>query len=86
MCGWILSAAYALHMAATVAWVGGLTFQSSPASAPHAVAGAAGPRAGLYEALARRFQPMAWLSLAVLIFTGLSQMAAHPATAGFLDD
>jgi len=26
----------------------------------------------------------AWISLAVLVFTGLSQMAAHPSYAGFL--
>jgi uncharacterized membrane protein len=80
---WVLSAAYWLHMAATVAWVGGLLFQSillPPATRglePHA-------RARFYDSLSRRFQPIAWLSLAVLIFTGLTQMAAHPRYAGLL--
>lgn len=83
MNGWVLSAAYTLHMTATVAWVGGLLFQS------FLLPGATRkleplPRARLYAALARGFQPVAWISLAVLIFTGLSQMAAHPSYAGFL--
>lgn len=84
MSGWVLSAAYGLHMAATVAWVGGLTFQSlllpSLTRSLEPLA-----RARFYEALARRFQPIAWLSLAILVFTGLSQMAAHPSYAGFLE-
>ena len=79
----MLSAAYALHMAATVAWVGGLVFQSL--LLPGATRSLEPlPRARLYAALARRFQPVAWISLAVLVFTGLSQMAAHPSYAGFL--
>lgn len=71
-------------MAATVAWVGGLTFQAlllpSVTRSLEPLA-----RARLYETLTRRFQPIAWLSLAILIFTGLSQMAAHPSYAGFLE-
>lgn len=83
MSSWVLSAAYTLHMTATVAWVGGLVFQSL--LLPGATASLEPlPRARLYAALARRFQPVAWISLAVLIFTGLSQMAAHPSYAGFL--
>ena len=80
---WVLSATYALHMAATVAWVGGLVFQSL--LLPGATRSLEPlPRARLHAALARRFQPVAWISLAVLVFTGLSQMAAHPSYAGFL--
>jgi uncharacterized membrane protein len=79
----VLSAAYALHMAATVAWVGGLVFQSF--LLPGATRGLDPlPRARLYADLARRFQPVAGISLAALVFTGLSQMAAHPSYAGFL--
>jgi uncharacterized membrane protein len=70
-------------MAATVAWVGGLVFQSLLLpSATRSLEPLS--RARLYAALARGFQPVAWISLAVLIFTGLSQMAAHPSYAGFL--
>ena len=83
MGGWVLSASYALHMAATVAWVGGLVFQSL--LLPGATRSLEPlPRARLYAALSRRFQPVAWISLAILVFTGLSQMAAHPSYAGFL--
>lgn len=83
MSSWVLSAAYALHMAATVAWVGGLIFQSLllPAATRSLELLL---RARLYAALGRAFQPVAWISLAVLVFTGLSQMAAHPSYAGFL--
>lgn len=83
MSSWVLSAAYALHMAATVAWVGGLIFQSLllPAATRSLELLL---RARLYNVLGRAFQPVAWISLAVLVFTGLSQMAAHPSYAGFL--
>lgn len=83
MPAWVLSAAYWLHMAATVAWVGGLMFQSLllPAALQSLDPLA---RARLFGSIARRFQPIAWLSLAVLIFTGLTQMAAHPGYTGLL--
>ncbi len=80
---WVLSAAYWLHMAATVAWVGGLLFQSL--LVPPATRGLEPlARARFFDSLSRRFQPIAWLSLVVLIFTGLTQMAAHPDYAGLL--
>ena len=83
MPGWVLSGAYGLHMAATVAWVGGLTFQALILpSVTRTIEPLA--RARFYAALARRFQPIAGLSLAILVFTGLSQMAANPAYAGLL--
>jgi len=80
---WVLSAAYWLHMAATVAWVGGLLFQAvllppvTRTLEPQA-------RARFFDSLYRRFQPIAWLSLAILVFTGLTQMAAQPRYAGLL--
>lgn len=84
MNGWVLSMAYALHMAATVVWVGGLVYQALflPAATRSLEPL---PRARMHASLARRFQPMAWLCLAVLIFTGLTQMAAHPSYTGFLE-
>ena len=83
MPGWVLSAAYWLHMAATVAWVGGLLFQA--VLLPGATRGLEPrARARFFDSLSRRFQPIAWLSLAVLVFTGLTQMAAHPRYAGLL--
>jgi len=84
MPSWALTLAYTLHMAATVAWIGGLFFQSvflGPAlrrtlDPPSALR--------LLELLRRRFDPLAWLSLAVLIATGLTQMTASPSYEGFL--
>jgi len=70
-------------MAATVAWVGGLLFLSL--LLPPATRGLEPlARARFFDSLFRRFQPIAWLSLAILIFTGLTQMAAHPKYAGLL--
>ncbi len=84
MADWALTLAYGLHMAATVIWIGGLFFQSvflAPAlrralDTPSALR--------VLELLRRRFDPLAWLSLAVLIATGLTQMAASPNYDGFL--
>lgn len=79
-----LSLTYALHMLATVVWIGGLLYQSffllpelrkSP-DRKHARA--------LLERLRSRFQPIAWLCLMVLVGTGLIQMSAHPAYSGLL--
>ena len=73
-----LTLAYWLHMAATVVWIGGLTFQTiilmpTLDGSPE-----------LLERLRRRFEPLAWLSLAVLIVTGLFQMSASPNYTGLL--
>ena len=79
-----LSLAYALHMLATVIWIGGLLYQSL--FLLPALHTAEQPKlAGLLlDRLRSRFQPIAWLCLAILIGTGLTQMAAHPAYGGFL--
>lgn len=84
MDAWTLALAYWLHMAATVLWVGGLLFQSlilQPALlqtlSPESI------QQLLYR-IRRRFQPLAWLSLAVLIGTGLVQMSANPNYLGFV--
>ncbi len=79
-----LSLTYSLHLLATVVWIGGLLFQSLfllPALRNNREPGLA---VALNERLRSRFQPIAWLSLAVLIGTGLIQMSAHPAYDGFL--
>lgn len=71
-------------MGATVAWIGGLFFQSTllfPAMLRELEADAV---ARLAQRMQRRFSPLAWLCLALLIATGLTQMAAHPAYQGIL--
>jgi uncharacterized membrane protein len=68
-------------MAATVVWIGGLFFQ---AWVLPPVLRKLPERGQVLEALGRRFQPLAWLSLAILIGTGLTQMAANPNYTGVL--
>lgn len=81
MPSWALTLAFWLHMAATVVWIGGLFFQALVL--PPALRRLP-ERGQVLEALARRFQPLAWLSLAVLVGTGLTQMAANPNYTGVL--
>lgn len=77
----MLALAFWLHMAATVVWIGGLFYQSV-VLAP-ALASVEDP-AALLERLQKRFQPLAWLSLAVLVGTGLVQMSANANYEGLL--
>jgi uncharacterized membrane protein len=84
MPNWVLTTSYAIHMLATVVWIGGLVFQAvfllpatqSRLDTPQQLR--------LMIALRRRFTPLAWLSLALLTATGLTQMAAHPSYEGVL--
>jgi uncharacterized membrane protein len=71
-------------MLATIAWIGGLAAvvllvlpaarQNLPESA----------YPGFLESMQRRLDPLGWLSLAVLVGTGLFQMSASPHYQGFL--
>jgi uncharacterized membrane protein len=81
---WALSLIYWLHMLATIVWIGGLSAvvllilpvarRSLPADEF--------PR--LLDSVQRRLDPAGWLSLAVLVGTGLFQMSANPNYTGFL--
>ena len=69
-------------MAATIVWIGGLFYQA-------VVVGPAldylGGNSGQFmRAVGRRFQPLAWLSLFVLVGTGLVQMSASSSYVGLL--
>lgn len=81
---WALIIAYWLHMAATVAWIGGLFFQA--VVLPNSFSRNLGidQQAKLMESIRKRFEPIAWLSLFILIGTGLTQMTANPQYEGFL--
>ncbi len=81
---WVLPFTYWLHMVATVVWIGGLFFHSVVLTPVllQSVPDESLPR--LLRTLRRRFDPLAWLSLAVLTATGLTQMAANPNYEGFL--
>lgn len=77
----MLALAFWLHMAATIVWIGGLFFQSVILAPSLSRVGEPG---ALLERVQKRFQPLAWLSLAVLVGTGLIQMSANPNYEGVL--
>jgi len=82
----IISASFFLHLIATVAWIGGLVTLAlvvQPVLNRSAIA--AQERARLLEAVLKRFQPIANLSLAVLILTGMVQTFTNPLYKGFLN-
>ena len=81
---WGLIFAYWLHMLATVLWVGGLAALALVVLPAARRALDSAGYAALLEALQRRLDPLAWLSLAVLVATGMFQMSANPNYSGLL--
>jgi uncharacterized membrane protein len=80
-----LSLAYWLHMIATIVWVGGLALLALVVwPAARATLGDGPELAALVLRLQQRFAPLAWLSLAVLVVTGLIQMSASENYDGLL--
>lgn len=81
---WALSLAYWLHMLATVIWIGALATLALLVL-PAARRTLEGPAyAGFLEVLQKRLDPLAWLSLVILLATGMFQMSASPFYEGFL--
>ncbi len=81
---WALTAAYWLHMLATVVWIGGLAALSLfVLPAARRSLDAKSYTAFLVD-LQRKFDPLAWFSLLLLAGTGLFQMSANPKYQGFL--
>ena len=72
-------------MLATVAWIGGLV--ALVVIVLPAARRTLNPDsyALLLEQIQRRLDPLAWLSLAVLLVTGLFQLSANPNYEGFLN-
>ncbi len=82
---WALALAYGFHLIATVIWVGGLALMALVVWPGARARLGPGPALGqLLSELQRRFNPLAWTSLAVLVGTGLMQMTADPNYGGFL--
>jgi len=80
-----ISASFFFHLIATVAWIGGLVtlaFIVQPVL-NHVVTDVR-ERARLNEAVFKRFQPIANLSLIVLILTGMVQTSNNRFYKGFL--
>lgn len=83
---WLLAVSYLLHLVATVVWIGGLVTMALvvwPGMRRALGDDAAFGRA--IEAIEARFRPLANLSLAVLVLTGLVQMVANENYKGFLN-
>lgn len=77
----LVALSFWLHMAATIVWIGGLFFQAvilGPALE------ASDDRFDVLFRIDARFRPLAWLSLAVLVVTGLVQMVVNPNYGGLL--
>jgi uncharacterized membrane protein len=81
----IISASFFFHLIATVAWIGGLVTLAiivQPVLS-HTITDVK-ERARLMEAVQKRFQPIANLSLIVLILTGMVQTFTNRFYKGFL--
>jgi uncharacterized membrane protein len=81
---WALSLAYWLHMMATVAWIGGLVTLVVLVLPVARRVLESDSYAIFLEQVQRRLDPLGWLSLAVLLATGLIQLSANPNYEGFL--
>ena len=75
-----LTIAFWLHMTATIVWIGGIFYQALIVNP--ALERFPNQRGRLAEHMRRKFQPLAWLSLFVLIGTGLLQMSGNPNYVG----
>jgi uncharacterized membrane protein len=81
----ILSASFFLHLVATVMWIGGLvTLALVVQPILNRSVTDVRERARLTEAVQKRFQPIANLSLVVLVLTGMVQTFTNPFYKGFL--
>jgi uncharacterized membrane protein len=65
-------------MAATIAWIGGLFFQAVVLNPSLARSRHPEIWHDVLHAMRRRFEPLAWVSLGLLVATGLVQMEASP--------
>lgn len=81
---WGLIIAYWLHMLATVVWLGGLAALALIVLPSARRVLDATTYASLLDALQKRLDPLAWLSLTVLVATGMFQMSANPNYSGLL--
>lgn len=81
---WAIAITYWLHFLATVMWVGSLaaiSFLILPAMKRTLDVNT---QLALIEAIQKRFEPVTWFSLSLLVLTGLFQMSVNPHYDGFL--
>ncbi len=81
---WAIAVVYWLHFLGTVMWVGSLAaiaFLILPAMKRTLDLTT---QLALIEAIQKRFEPVTWFSLSLLVLTGLFQMSVNPHYDGFL--
>src|SRR5215510_9617312 len=81
---WALALTYWLHMLATVTWAGSLAAISWLILPAMKRTLDSETQLALLEAIQKRFEPLAWFSLSLLVVTGLFQMSVNPHYDGFL--
>ena len=81
---WAIALTFWLHMLATVIWAGSLA--SISLLVQPAMKHTLDPETQLVfiEAIQKRFEPIAWFSISLLVVTGLFQMSVNPHYNGFL--
>lgn len=67
-----------LHILLAAVWTGGLVYTAAVV-VPFAVRHDRAERQRILRGLARRFRPLAWLSVALLFITGVMNLALRPA-------
>lgn len=81
---WALSFSYWLHLLATVIWLGGLATVAFLVLPFIQQTSNLDERERILNLLQKYQYPIGWLSLFILIGTGMFQMSEHPAYQGFL--
>lgn len=81
---WALAITFWIHMLATAAWIGSLV--ATAVIVLPAAGRALQPldRLALVEQVRVRLEPLTWLSVSILVVTGLFQMSVNPHYNGFL--
>jgi len=81
---WALTIAYWLHMLATVVWIGSLCTLSLLVLPAARQSLEAKDFATLISKIQKRFNPIAWFGLFLLLATGMIQLSANPNYRGLL--
>ena len=82
---WALALVYWLHLLATVTWIGGIVAISILVLPAARKSLKPLDQLAFLEALQKRLEPLAWVSLGMLIATGLFQLSANSHYNGFFD-
>jgi uncharacterized membrane protein len=81
---WALALIFWIHMLATATWIGSLVAMAVLVLPAANRALQPADRLSLVDQVRSRLEPITWLSVSVLIVTGLFQMSVNPHYNGFL--